>query len=129
MAPIRNLMAANWEAAACSAFLFLLDRFTDDVGDVGVTFFFFLDEGRVVEALIHLDFFFLAGVRCAFSRRGLLALLFGLGILERYEFGVGGLRHDALGRCHGRGLDRRRGFGPRARRCRRRDRYNLAGVR
>jgi len=65
-----------------SVFFFLLDAFADDVADVGVAFFLFLDEGGIVEALVHLDFLFL---RRAFGprRRGLLlSLLFGLGFVE-----------------------------------------------
>src|ERR1035437_2160499 len=56
-------------------------------------------------------------VSSSFSRR-LLALLFGLGVFERDEFGIRGLRHDHLGLRHGRGARdrrRRRRLGPRAR--------------
>ena len=79
-----------------SGLLFLLDRLADDVGHVGVAFFLLFDEGGIVEALVNLDFFFLAR-RCGSLGRRLLALLFGLGVLERNKFSVCGLRLDADG--------------------------------
>src|SRR5215471_18036518 len=72
---------------------FLLDRFADDVGDVGIAFFLFLDEGGVVHALVHLDFFFACGSRSV-GGLWLLALLLGLCVLERNEFGVRRFRRD-----------------------------------
>src|SRR5580693_6371432 len=39
------------------SFLLGLDVAADDVGDVGVLFFLFLDERSIVEGLVHLDFF------------------------------------------------------------------------
>src|SRR5262249_50882634 len=63
------------------------------------------------------------------GRGRLLALLFGLGILKRNEFGIGSFRHNSLSRHHGRSLcSRDRSFGSRARRCRRRNRHYLAGI-
>src|SRR5262245_62861076 len=80
-----------------SALFFFLDRLANDVGHVGVAFFLLLDEGRIVEALVaHLDFLFFACRGCLGGSR-LIALLFGLGVLERNEFGVGGLRYDGFG--------------------------------
>src|ERR1039458_2716327 len=116
--------------AKASGLLFLLDGLADDVGHIGIAFFLFLDEGGIVEALIDLDLFAF-GSRCrAFCRR-LLALLFGLGVFERDEFGIRGLRHDHLGLRHGRGARdrrRRRRLGPRARWRWNDDRYDLAGI-
>jgi outer membrane immunogenic protein len=65
-------------------FLLVFDVAADDVGDVGVLFFLFLDKGVVVvERLVHLDFLFLLdpGLR----GRGLLgsALRLGIGLFER----------------------------------------------
>src|SRR5262249_56674268 len=65
-------------------FLLVFDVAADDVGDIGVLFFLFLDDGVVVvERLVHLDFFFLDLRR--FRRRRLLgrrALGFGIGLFE-----------------------------------------------
>src|SRR5262249_49645247 len=111
-----------------SALFFFFDRLADDVGYVGVAFFLLLDEGRIVEALVaHLDFLFLA-CRGRLGGSRLLALVFGLGVLERNEFGVGGLRYDGFGlrRCRTR---RRYGFGSRARRGWRSDWYDFACIR
>ena len=100
-----------------SAFFFLLDRLADDVGYVGVAFFLFLDEGGIVEALVaYLDFFLFARRSGGVGRSRLLALLLGLGVLERNEFGVCGLRHDAFGLRDGcRPCHRCRGTSGRAR--------------
>src|SRR6516165_713146 len=52
-------------------FLLVFDVAADDVGDIGVLFFLFLDKGVVVvERLVHLDFFFLLDP--GFRGRGLL---------------------------------------------------------
>src|SRR5262245_22213633 len=110
-----------------SALFFFLDRLADDVGHVGVAFFLLLDEGRIVEALVaHLDFLFFACCGCLGGSR-LLALLFGLGVLERSEFGVGGLRDNSFGWL--RWTRRRCRLGSCARRCRRSDLYNFACIR
>src|ERR1700690_2649955 len=93
--------------AAASGLLFLLDRLADDVGHIGIAFFLFFDEGGIVEALVDLDLFAFGG-RCRAFRRWLLALLFGLGVFERDEFGIRSEEHDDLGL--------RRGCGPRDRR-------------
>src|SRR6185295_8796362 len=111
-----------------SALFFLFDRLADDVGYVGVAFFLFLDEGRIVQALVaNLDFFLFAG-RGRLCGSRLLALLFGLRVLERNEFGVGGLWHDGFG-WRRRRTRRRYGFGSRARRSRRSDWHNFACIR
>src|SRR5262245_52187864 len=108
-----------------SALFFFLDRLADDVGYVSIAFFLLLDEGRIVEALVaHLDFLFLARRRCLGGSR-LLALLFGLGVLERNEFGVGGLRDHSF-RCRRCRTRRRCRLGSAARRARRRARSTLA---
>src|SRR6476660_5113152 len=111
-----------------SALFFFLDRLADDVGHVGVALFLLLDEGRIVETLVaNLDFLFFACRGCLGGSR-LLALLFGLGVLERNEFGVGGLRHDGF-RWRWCRTRRRCGFGSRARGGRRSDWYNFACIR
>src|SRR6476619_1326075 len=109
MAPIANRQP-SWETTDVSAFFFFLDRFTDDVGHIGVAFFLFLDERGIVHAFVaNLDFFLFAlGLRV--GGRRFLALLLGLGVLERNEFRVYGLRHNALGRGHRRGPCRCRRF-------------------
>src|SRR6516165_8929469 len=92
-------------------FLLVLDVAADNVGDVGVLFFLFFDEGRIVEALVHLDVLFDIGL--GGLDRTLGALCLGLGILERDELGL--LRRwgrDFLGgsicaRCGGRLLGAR----------------------
>src|SRR5215470_13806704 len=100
-----------------SALFFFLDRLANDVGHVGVAFFLLLDEGGIVEALVaYLDFFFFTSLCLGVGRRWLLALLFGLGVLERNEFRVGGLGHNALGGRYRRGP---RGYWLRPRACRR----------
>src|SRR5665213_3288499 len=73
-----------------SCLFFLLDGLADDVGHIGIAFFLFLDKCGVVGTGFDLDFLNLAGRAC----RRLLALLLGLGILKRNEFGIGGLGHD-----------------------------------
>src|SRR5262249_19655034 len=102
MAPISQIYLPLLGAQRTrSSLFFFLNRLADDVGHVGVAFFLLLDEGRIVEALVaHLDFLFFACCRCLGGSR-LLALLFGLGVLERNEFGVGGLRYNSFGwrRC------------------------------
>src|SRR5450759_1171110 len=111
-------LAAFWKnacgRAAASGLLFLLDGLADDVGHIGIAFFLFAFGGR-----------------CRAFRRRLLALLFGLGVFERDEFGIRGLRHDHLGLRHGRGAcdrRRRRRLWPRARLRWNDDRYDLAGI-
>src|SRR6516162_2287984 len=69
-------------------FLLVFDVAADDVGDIGVLFFLFLDEGVVVvERLVQLDLFLLARFLLdpRFSGRGLLggALRLGIGLFER----------------------------------------------
>src|SRR5262245_66589617 len=74
-----------------SALLLVLDV-ADDVGHVLVAFLLLLDEGRVVHALIVLDLHVLLA---ALRRLGRLLLAtggLGVGILERDELGLGGLR-------------------------------------
>ena len=90
MAPIRKFVRRIWGAAEGSALFLFLDRLADDVGHVGGAFFLLLDEGCIVEALVaYLDFFLLAcSARGIGGGRLLLALLFGLGVLERNKFGV-----------------------------------------
>src|SRR6478752_7845335 len=123
-----NPPAALGKRRKWSALFFFLDGLADDVGYVGVAFFLFLDEGRIVQALVaNLDFFLFAG-RGRLSGGRLLALLFGLGVLERNEFGVGGLRHDGFG-WRRRRTRRRYGFSSRARRSRRSDWHNFACIR
>src|SRR5215471_8668802 len=87
-------------------FLLVFDVAADDVGDIGVLFFLFLDDGVVVvERLVHLDFFFLDLRR--FRRRRLLgrrALGFGIGLFERdgldlLRLGCGSLLRNWRGRC------------------------------
>src|SRR5664279_4862932 len=119
MAPIRNfagrIFGKRVRRAVTSGLLFLFDRLTDDVGHIGIAFFLFLDEGGIVEALVDLDLFALGGRSRAFRRRRLLALLFGLGVFERDEFGIRGFGHDHFGFGHGRGAHdrrRRRRLGP-----------------
>src|SRR5664280_3354677 len=101
MAPIRNfscrILGNACGRAAASGLLFLLDGLADDVGHIGIAFFLFLDEGGIVEALVDLDLFALGGRSRAFRRRRLLALLFGLGVFERDEFGIRGFGHDHFG--------------------------------
>jgi hypothetical protein len=85
--------------------LFLFDAFTDDIADIGRAFFFlFFDKDRVVIRLVRIG-----GLGSGRSR--LLALLLGLGLVQRYKFGVRGLRHDRF--RNDRGLRRVR---PRTRR-------------
>jgi hypothetical protein len=95
-----------------SALFFFFDGLADDVGYVGVAFFLFLDEGRIVQALVaNLDFFLFAG-RGRLGGSRLLALLFGLGVLERNKFGVGGTTVSAgagAGRAGATGSARARG--------------------
>src|SRR6185312_13636175 len=65
-------------AFAKSAFLFLLDRrFADDIGHVAA-FFLLFDEGSVFDCVV--AFLALAS--------GFLALLLGVGVFERNQFGV-----------------------------------------
>src|SRR5215472_3033065 len=70
-------------------FLLVFDVAADDVGDIGVLFFLFLDQGVVVvERLVHLDLFLLDSrflLDPRFSGRGLLggALRLGIGLFER----------------------------------------------
>src|SRR5215813_1735099 len=70
-------------------FLLVFDVAADDVGDIGVLFFLFLDEGvAVVERLVHLDLFLLDSrflLDPRFRGRGLLggALRLGIGLFER----------------------------------------------
>src|SRR6516164_9024146 len=68
-------------------FLLLFDVAADDVGNIGVLFFLFLDEGVVVERLVHLDIFLLDSrfLDPRFRGRGLLggALRLGIGLFER----------------------------------------------
>src|SRR6266566_9407740 len=72
--------------------LFVVLTLADDIGDVVVSLFLFLDEGGIVEALVDLDILF-----GSFGRlRALLALGLGVSILERHELSVLGLRHDGL---------------------------------
>ena len=117
MAPIRKFVRRIWERGGRISFLLLLDRLADDVGHVGGAFFLLLDEGCIVEALVaYLDFFLPAcSARGIGGGRLLLALLFGLGVLERNKFGVCGLRHDGFRLRHWRRTYRRSGFSPRAR--------------
>src|SRR5665811_658877 len=126
MAPIPELSCRMWEKRAAernaehisrrtpSGLLFLLDAVADDVGHIGIAFFLLFDEGGVVEALVDFDLFLVARCRFAFGA-GLLALLLGLGILERDEFGIRRLRHDRFNFFHRRWTrDRGRRFGSRA---------------
>src|SRR6516164_6381602 len=70
-------------------FLLVFDVAADDVGDIGVLFFLFLDESVVVvERLVHLDLFLLDSrflLDPRFRGRGLLggALRLGIGLFER----------------------------------------------
>src|SRR5665213_539053 len=110
-----------------SCLFFLLDGLTDDVGHIGIAFFLFLDECGVVGTGLDLDFLNLAGR----TSRRLLALLLGLGILKRNEFGIGGLGYYRFRLRHRsrRGpRDRRCRFGPRARLRRHDARDYLAGI-
>src|SRR5215831_16985989 len=128
MAPIRRLGSPFWETANASAFFFFLDRLADDVGHIGVAFFLFLDEGGIVQALVaYLDVFLFSRLSLGVGCRRLLALLFGLGILERNKFRVTGLRHNALGLRCWRGPCGYR-LGSRACRRRRGNRYNFARI-
>src|ERR1700688_1692639 len=142
MAPIANFMAASGKRVrlrasrnafrrTSSGLLFLLDGFADDVGHIGIAFLLLLDEGGIVEARIDLDLFGLARRR-AFRPRGFLfGLLLRLGLLERDEFSVGRLWHDCFNFYHRRRpCDGywRNGFGPRARRRRNDNWYDLAGI-
>src|ERR1035437_7117907 len=124
MAPIPELGCRLWETRAAkrntghisrrtsSGLFFRFDAVADDVGHIGIAFFLFFDEGGVVEALVHLDLVLVARCGLAFGGR-LLALLLGLGILERDEFGVRRLRHDRFSLRHRRWTrDGRRRFGP-----------------
>src|SRR5665647_822292 len=124
MAPILEFVCRLWETRAAernaqhisrrasSSLFFLFDAVADDVGHIGIAFFLLFDEGGIVKALVHLDLVLFARDG-AFGTR-LLALLLGLGILERDEFGIRRLRHDRFGLRHWRstrGRCRRR-FGP-----------------
>jgi hypothetical protein len=71
------------DAALRLPFLLVFDVAADDVGDIGVLFFLFLDKGViVVERLVHLDLFLLGP---GFPGRGLLdgTLRLGIGLFER----------------------------------------------
>ena len=108
-----------------SGFLFVLAAFADDVGDVVVALFLLLDERRLF-GLLDLD------VVVAFGgfAVGLLARGLGVGVLERNQLDVGGLRLGGLGSsacrggrssrsgCGRRGRGLRRGRAPPARRSR-----------
>src|SRR5215510_4643242 len=120
-------IAALGEQQLQLVFLFLLDAFADDVANVGVAFLFFLDEGGIVEALIHLDFFFLTRCRALGRSRLLLALLFSFRVIKRNKFGLGGFRDDGFGLRHG--LRSHRRFRACARRSGRNDGDDLAGIR
>src|SRR6516225_156954 len=90
-------------------FLLVFDVATDDVGDIGVLFFLFLDEGVVVERLVHLDLFLLDFrflLDPSFRGRGLLggALRLGIGLFERdgldlLRLGCGSLLRNWRARC------------------------------
>src|SRR3569832_773094 len=70
-----------------SARHFLLDRLAEDDGDVVVAFFFFLDEGGVVEALVDLDVFLFGCLGLGAGNRGLLfALMLRHGDLVFFVF-------------------------------------------
>ena len=70
-------------------FLLVFDVAADDIADIGVLFFLFLDDGVViVERLVHLDFFFFLDLRLRrFRRHRLLgdALRLGFGLFESYR--------------------------------------------
>src|ERR1700688_2450352 len=87
---VRPSVPAQYSGRTKSSLLFLLDPCADDVGHVGIAFVLLFDEGGIIKALVRLDLFF--------TRRGavgwLLALLLGLGIFKRDEFGVCRLRYD-----------------------------------
>jgi len=81
-----------------SGLLFFLDGLADDVCHVSIAFFLLLDEGGVVEALIHLDLFLFASRSRAFGCCRLLALLFGLGVFQRNGAGFTGAAGSARAR-------------------------------
>ena len=95
MAPIRSLACTDCKRPICSAFLFFFDGLPNDVRHVGIAFFLFLDEGGVIEALVHFDFFIFADCGLLGGQR-LLALLLGLCVLKRNEFGFCCFRSDAV---------------------------------
>src|SRR6516165_12215029 len=70
-------------------FFLVFDVAADDVGDIGILYFLFLNEGVVVvERLVHLDLFLLGShflLDPRFRGRGLLggALRLGIGLFER----------------------------------------------
>ena len=90
-------------------FLLVFDVAADDVGDIGVLFFLFLDEGVVVGRLVHLDLFLLDSrflLDPRFRGRGLLggALRLGIGLFERdgldlLRLGCGSLLRNWRARC------------------------------
>src|SRR6185437_16771459 len=124
-------MAPNSVFPAVSGLFFLLGGLRDDEGKVGIAFFLFLNEGSVVGARLDFYFFNLARGTRALGGGRLLALLLGLGVFERNEFGVRGLGHDRFSfhhRCRRRPRDRCRRFCPRARWRRNDDRNDLAGI-
>src|SRR6516162_1173351 len=91
-------------------FLLVFDVAADDVGDIGVLFFLFLNEGVVVvERLVHLDLFLLGSrflLDPRFRGRGLLggALRLCIGLFERdgldlLRLGCGSLLRTWRARC------------------------------
>src|SRR4051812_43767797 len=102
MAPFGNMdrrsLSANAHRSPKSGLFFLLHALADDIANIGVAFLFFLDEGGVVHGVVRRNLFLFARSRRAFRSRSrrLLALLLGLGVVERNEFDVGRLRHDGL---------------------------------
>ncbi len=85
-----------------SAFLLVVDV-ADDVGHVFVAFLGLLDEGGIVHALIVFELDLVLGAFRGLALARLLALRLRVGLFERHEFGLGGLRrhHLFLGRCCG----------------------------
>jgi len=78
--PLGSLMTDGRWAEAWLSFLLVLDIAADNVGDVGVFFFLFLDKGRIVETLVDLDVFF--DIRLRGLDRALGARRLGVSVLE-----------------------------------------------
>src|ERR1700722_5235836 len=126
----RGTRSDDWRLMTDSrlSFLLVLDVAANDVGDIGVFFFLLLDEGGIVESLIHLDLFFDIGL--GGLDRSFRPLRLGFGVFERDEFGLLRLgRDDFLGRSgSGRaGCGHRRRLWARAR-GRQLHRHDLAGI-
>src|SRR5471030_111485 len=87
MAPIRwKLAVRNHSGRTNSGLFFLLDAVADDINNVRIAFVLFFDEGGIIDRLVcPANFLFLT---CRGAISGLLALLLGLGIFQRDEFGI-----------------------------------------